>query len=393
MGPDVFASCATGFTVWYVSGTAGWTNPWHTYPTAVAYTLTFNVTGSGSVARSPDASSYALGAVVTLTAAPAAGYGFSGWSGHLAGTVNPTTVVMNGNKTVTATFTALPSYILTTMAFPSSCGTVEKSPSQSSYLSGTVVTLTSTPATGYTFTGWSGDLTGHANPAALTMSGNKTVTASFAVAASCTLSVIVAGSGFVVKSPNMSSYPCGTVVTLTATPTGGDPFSGWSGDLTGTTNPTTVTMNSDKTVTATFSPALVLSSSWNLVSVPIPLPASSVPGLLSVYGYHDGWSVPTTLTPGEGYWVQVQNAVTVPLAGTPSTAPIALTYQAGWQLLGNPFDVPLPVSTITNHGLIVTCYSYGPAWGVLNLPTDSLQPGKGYWVNLSAATTLTLTHP
>jgi hypothetical protein len=138
---------------------------------------------------------------------------------------------------------------------------------------------------------------------------------------------------------------------------------------------------------------LVLSASWNLVSVAVPLPIASIPGLLSVYGYHDGWSVPATLLPGEAYWVQVENAVTVPLSGTPSTAPVALTYQAGWQLLGNPFDVPLPISSITNHGLITTCYSYGPAWGVLNPATDSLQPGKGYWILLSASTTLTLIRP
>jgi hypothetical protein len=137
----------------------------------------------------------------------------------------------------------------------------------------------------------------------------------------------------------------------------------------------------------------VLSSSWNLVSVAVPLPIASIPGLQAVYGYHDGWSVPTTLTPGEGYWVQVQNAVTVPLPGTPSTSPVALTYQAGWQLLGDPFDVPLPVSTITNHGLITTCYSYGPIWGVVDLATGILEPGKGYWILLSASTTLTLTRP
>jgi hypothetical protein len=34
MDAGVFDSCATGFTVWYMSGTTGWTNPWYTYPTA-----------------------------------------------------------------------------------------------------------------------------------------------------------------------------------------------------------------------------------------------------------------------------------------------------------------------------------------------------------------------
>ncbi|HEX7608958.1 MAG TPA: CARDB domain-containing protein [Candidatus Cryosericum sp.] len=138
---------------------------------------------------------------------------------------------------------------------------------------------------------------------------------------------------------------------------------------------------------------LVLLASWNLVSVSVPLPVSSIPGLQAVYGYHDGWSAPPTLLLGGGYWVQVQNAVTVLLSGTPLTAPVSITYQAGWQLLGNPFDVPVPISSITNHGLITTCYSYGSSWGILNPATDSLQPGKGYWIYLSSPTTLTLTHP
>jgi uncharacterized repeat protein (TIGR02543 family) len=42
-----------------------------------------------------------------------------------------------------------------------------------------VVTLTATPDTGYVFSGWSGDLTGSVNPATITMSSNRVVTATF----------------------------------------------------------------------------------------------------------------------------------------------------------------------------------------------------------------------
>ena len=35
---DMFKSCAAGFTIYYISGTTGWTNPWYGYPT-VAKTL------------------------------------------------------------------------------------------------------------------------------------------------------------------------------------------------------------------------------------------------------------------------------------------------------------------------------------------------------------------
>jgi hypothetical protein len=141
---------------------------------------------------------------------------------------------------------------------------------------------------------------------------------------------------------------------------------------------------------------LTLQPSWNLVSVSAPLPLAQVLGFLQCFGYHDHWSVLTTtdtLQPGEAYWLEVSAVTTVPLTGTPAASPLSLTYEAGWQLLGNPFDVPLPIASITNHGLITTCYSYDLAWGVLNPATDSLQPGRGYWILLSSSTTLTFTHP
>ena len=72
---------------------------------SAAYTLTTNVVGSGSVAKNPDQATYGSGAVVTLTATPAAGWSFAGWSGDLTGSANPQTITMNANKVVTATFT------------------------------------------------------------------------------------------------------------------------------------------------------------------------------------------------------------------------------------------------------------------------------------------------
>jgi len=47
------------------------------------------------------------------------------------------------------------------------------------FIPGTVVTFTAIPYTNWYFTGWSGDLSGAANPAQLTMDANKVVTATF----------------------------------------------------------------------------------------------------------------------------------------------------------------------------------------------------------------------
>lgn len=57
------------------------------------------------------------------------------------------------------------------------------------YVRGTSVQITASPAVGYRFTGFSGALSGTANPQTLTMSGPTTVTATFAVVCTFMLSV------------------------------------------------------------------------------------------------------------------------------------------------------------------------------------------------------------
>ena len=144
----------------------------------VSYTLGTTVVGQGTISRSPNATSYTSGTQVTLTATPAAGYVFSGWSGGATGSVNPLTITMDGNKTVTVTFTQQTvSYTLGTTVVGQ--GTISRSPNATSYASGTQVTLAAAPAVGYVFSGWSGGATGSVNPLTITMNGDKTITATF----------------------------------------------------------------------------------------------------------------------------------------------------------------------------------------------------------------------
>ena len=216
--------------------------------TRIQHTLTVNTTGNGSVSLSPAGGTYNEGTTVTLTATPDAGWEFAGWSGDLTGTNNPATITMDADKTVTATFTRI-QHTLTVNHTGN--GSVNLSPAGGIYNEGTVVTLTATPDAGWEFAGWSGDLTGTNNPATITMDADKTVTATF-TRIQHTLTVNTTGNGSVSLSPAGGTYNEGTTVTLTATPDAGWEFSGWSGDLTGTTNPATITMDADKTVTATF---------------------------------------------------------------------------------------------------------------------------------------------
>jgi len=67
------------------------------------------------------------------------------------------------------------------------------------------------------------------------------------------LTVTTSGQGSVSLDPQGDTYDEGTVVTLTAQADADWEFSGWSGDLSGSNTTATITMNSDKTVTATLS--------------------------------------------------------------------------------------------------------------------------------------------
>ncbi len=146
-----------------------------------------------------------------------------------------------------------PKYTLTT----SVTGSGSVSPEVGTYDSGTTVTLTATPATGWIFSTWSGALTGSDNPATLTMNDNKSVTANFVVAGTkYTLTTNVSGNGTI--NPSGGSYDAGTVVNLEAIPDSGWKFIGWSGALTGTTNPADLTMDGNKSVTAEFEEVLSL---------------------------------------------------------------------------------------------------------------------------------------
>jgi uncharacterized repeat protein (TIGR02543 family) len=133
-------------------------------------------------------------------------------------------------------------------------GSVSKDPNQSIYSYGQEVKLTATAGPGWMFDHWSGNLTGSANPATITMNGNKTVTAHFTEIAPewYTLSVNAVGNGSVSKDPDQVVYSYGQDVELTATADPGWTFDHWSGDLTGSANPATITMDGDKTVTAYF---------------------------------------------------------------------------------------------------------------------------------------------
>ena len=140
--------------------------------TSIPYSLTV-ISEHGTVSKSPDQTSYTYGQEVVLTATAAPGWTFVDWSGDATGSVNPVTINITGNMTVTANYTAIP-YTLTVI---SDHGSYDINPLQTSYEYGDEVTITLTPDADWYFVGWSGDASGASNPFLLTIVGNMEITA------------------------------------------------------------------------------------------------------------------------------------------------------------------------------------------------------------------------
>ena len=110
------------------------------------------------------------------------------------------------------------------------------------------------------FTGWSGDLAGIDNPTTIHMDSDKEITANFAkYQYDLTVDVNPAGGGDVkVNGVIPESYPatqtfdCCTYVSLEAVAADGYRFTGWSGNLAGSVNPTSIHIAGNKSVTAQF---------------------------------------------------------------------------------------------------------------------------------------------
>jgi hypothetical protein len=159
------------------------------------YSLTRSHTGQGSDPTASPANStgcssgqYAAGQQINLTAAPAAGWRVTGWSGtnNNSSTSTSNTVTMpSANRTVSVTYEQLPPncYNLTTDINPLDSGTISALPSPNcaggTYTAGTQVTLTAIAVGNFLFNNWSGALSGISNPQTLTIDSNKTVAANF----------------------------------------------------------------------------------------------------------------------------------------------------------------------------------------------------------------------
>lgn len=211
-------------------------------------------------------SDYPCGTDLILSATPASGSTFIGWSGACSGG-GPCTLEVNSPQLVTATFTAI-THTLQVNKSGLGTGTVTSIPSgiqcgadcTENYLENTMITLTAAPSSNSTFTGWSGGGCSGSGPCTVTMANATNVTATFGIKYTLLVTRSGAGTGTITSVP--AGIQCGadcsedfdenTMVTLSATPASGSAFTGWSGGGCSGNGPCTLTMSSAITVNANF---------------------------------------------------------------------------------------------------------------------------------------------
>ncbi len=215
------------------------------------YSLTVNATNR-AVVKVPDSTSYAEGTVVRLTAVPNTGYHFAGWTGDLTGSVNPDSILMNGNKIVTANF-AINQYVIDASADTGGSITPE---GQITLNHGESQDFLITPATGYhvdsvVVDGLRTDsLTSYTF---VNVTSGHTIRAFFSVNVYTLTLDVPQGGGTIMKDPDQPGYLHGMSVRLTAEALDLSwKFSAWGGDTSTSLNPLTVVMERDRSITALF---------------------------------------------------------------------------------------------------------------------------------------------
>ena len=136
-------------------------------------------------------------------------------------------------------------------------GTISRDPDKAAYACNETVTLTAEPAPDWSFVSWGGALSGSELVKTITLVKPESVTATFTNSTLYALNVDVVSNGpgvggTVTKAPDAAGYTYGTEVMLTATPTPGWSFLGWSGDWTAAEPVTTVPVTGTLNVVATF---------------------------------------------------------------------------------------------------------------------------------------------
>ena len=283
------------------------------------FTLADATPGGGTVAFDPPlyTGPFLSKSVVTLTATAAPGWTFSHWSGGAAGTNPVCALTMTTNETIQAVFTTL----LASAPLPPAAGAVTLNPPSGPYTYGSTVTLSAVPSAGYYFYGWGNPAYGAGDPLELLVTNADSAdNALFAAlpANNYALTALPAGPGAVTVTPAAAYYPAGATVALTAVPSAGAYFVGWSGAASGSNNLLSVVMNGSKTITANFA---LLPANGCLLTL-IASGSGTVSNSLPLDYYTNGQMTVITALPGAG---EVFTGWSGGAGGTQNPLPLTLT--------------------------------------------------------------------
>ena len=195
------------------------------------------------------------------------------------------------------------------------CGSGARTDCTVTVNSGSALTLTATPDSGYLFGGWSGGCTGTESSCSVTVNGDVGVTATFGLARTLTVTAPSNGTITGTDAGGEQIIACGTdcsatlidgaSVTLVAAPASGYALSAWGGACSAeTTSSCALTMNADKSVSATF-------------VIPVPGPVRNLSGSAVGSDVTLGWDAPDTGGAPTGY--AVTGGGTPSLSGTTAT--------------------------------------------------------------------------
>jgi len=173
------------------------------------------------------------------------------------------------------------------------------------YNEGTIVNLTAIAEANSNFSGWSGcDLTSD-NTCIVTMNYDRNITANFTQISviNYTLNITKAGSGSVKVDgtlhtlPWSGEFPSGTNVQIEAVPDSGWGFTNWTGDYTGSANPTNISISGNKNIAANF-----IQNCDRVLTINInPMGAGTVIKNADKANYCNNEEVTLTVSPNTGY--------------------------------------------------------------------------------------------
>ena len=251
------------FANWTENGTVVSTNANYAFDLEGNRTLVANFTAQYNIAvsslpllggTSSGNGTFNANSSVTVTAVPSVGYTFTNWTEGttMVSALKEYTFPATASRVLVANF-GINMYLLTVN---SANGTVAKLPNQTTFGHGTSVQLTATPNAGYTFTSWSGDVTGTSNTATVIMNSERNVTANFTanvptfnvgLSSNPLLSGTTTGGG---------TFDSGESVTVRAVPAVGFTFTNWTEGTNNVSSNANYTFNiaGNRTLTANFAP-------------------------------------------------------------------------------------------------------------------------------------------